>query len=207
MTLSKRKNKTYGKPLNCWFVLSVAVSPGLYYCWRRKPAKIISEGELLLYREAKRLFNQTRSGIGYVKLCRALDKSGFAIGETRTRTIMRKLSLKCTQRLSYKSTTNSNHSNRISPNVLDQQFNPDKPNQVWSTDIMYLPTRQGWVYLAIVMDLHSRKIVGWSMSERMSTALIMSALQYAYALRKPPRSLLHHSDRGSQYTSRVYRKN
>ena len=185
---------------------ALRVSPGAYYRWRRKPSKIISEDELLLYREAKRLFNQTRSGIGYVKLCRALNKSGFVIGETRTRTIMRKLSLKCTQRQSYKSTTNSNHNNRISPNVLDQQFNPDKPNQVWSTDITYLPTRQGWVYLAIVMDLHSRKIIGWSMAERMTTGLIMRALQHAYALRKPPPGLLHHSDRGSQYTSRIYRR-
>jgi putative transposase len=98
---------------------------------------------------------------------------------------MRKLSVKCTQRLSYKSTTNSNHNNRISPNVLDQQFNPDKPNQVWSSDITYLPTREGWVYLAIVMDLHSPKIVGWSMAERMTTALIMRE-----------RGLVHHSDRG-----------
>ena len=163
---------------------ALRVSPGAYYRWRRKPSKIISEDELLLYREAKRLFNQTRSGIGYVKLCRALNKSGYVIGETRTRTIMRKLSLKCTQRQSYKSTTNSNHNNRISPNVLDQCFNPEGPNQIWSTDITYLPTRQGWVYLVIVMDLHSRKIVGWSMAERMTTGLIMRALQHAYALRK-----------------------
>jgi putative transposase len=110
----------------------------------------------LLYREAKRLFNQTRSGIGYVKLCRALNKLGFVIGETRTKTVMRKLNLVCRQRKPYKSTTNSNHTNGISPNLLDQNFNPEKANQAWSTDITYLPTRQGWVYLAIVMDLHSR---------------------------------------------------
>ncbi|MBL4673922.1 MAG: DDE-type integrase/transposase/recombinase [Arenicella sp.] len=73
-------------------------------------------------------------------------------------------------------------------------------------DITYLPTRQGWVYLAIVMGLHSRKIIDWSMAERMTTSLIMRALQHAYALRKPPRGLLHHSDRGSQYTSCAYRK-
>jgi putative transposase len=119
---------------------------------------------------------------------------------------MRKLNLRCTQRQSYKSTTNSNHSCRISPNLLGQLFNPGKPNQVWSTDITYLPTREGWVYLAIVMDLHSRKIVGWSMAERMTKALIMRTLQHAYVLRKPPRGLLHHSDRGSQYTNRTYRK-
>ena len=185
---------------------ALRVSPGAYYRWLRKPAKVISEDELLLYREAKRLFNQTRSGIGYVKLCRALNKSGFVIGESKTKTIMRKLNLKCTQRLCYKSTTNSKHNNRISPNVLDQCFNPNEVNQVWSTDITYLPTRQGWVYLAIVMDLHSRKIIGWSMNKRMTTALIMRALQHAHTLRKPPRGLLHHSDRGSQYTSHAYRK-
>lgn len=141
-----------------------------------------------------------------MKLCRALNKSGFVIGETRTRTVIRKLSLRCTQRQPYKSTRSSNHNNRISPNALDQQLNPDKPNHVWSTDITYLPTRQSWAYLAIVMDLHSRKIVGWFMAERMTTALIMRALQHAYALSKPSRGLLHHSDRGSQYTSRAYRK-
>ena len=84
--------------------------PSAYYHWRRKPIKIISESELLLYREDKRLFKQTRSGIGYVKLCRAFNRSGFAIGETKTRSIMRKLGLVCTQRLRYKSTTNSKHS-------------------------------------------------------------------------------------------------
>lgn len=185
---------------------ALRVSTGAYYHWRRKPTKLISEQELSLYRETKRLFNQTRSGIGYVKLCRALNKLGFKIGETRTRTIMRKLDLVCSQRRSYKCTTNSHHANAISPNLLDQKFNPSKANQVWSTDITYLPTRQGWVYLAIVMDLYSRKIVGWSMNERMTTKLILRALRQAHALRKPAFGLLHHSDRGAQYTSAAYRK-
>lgn len=160
----------------------------------------------MLYREAKRLFIQTHSGIGYVKLCKALNKAGFVIGETRTRTIMRKLKLVCTQRLSYKSTTNSHHHYGISENILDQQFNPGKGNQVWSTDITYLKTRQGWVYLAVVMDLYSRKIVGWAMDKRMKTGLIKRALAHAYILRKPPKGLIHHSDRGSQYASHAYRK-
>jgi len=167
---------------------------------------LITEEELRLYREAKRLFHQTRSGIGYVKLCKALNKSGFAIGETKTRTIMRKLNLVCSQRVSYKSTTNSNHKYGISENILDQKFNPKQENQIWSTDITYLKTRQGWVYLAIVMDLYSRKIVGWAMSKRMTSALIKRALEQAYTLRKPPKELLHHSDRGSQYASHAYRQ-
>ena len=107
---------------------------------------------------------------------------------------MHKLGLKCTQYQPYKSTTNSHHNNRKSASVLDQQFNPDKPNQFWSTDITYLPTHQGWVYLAIVMDLHSLRIVGWSMAERMTTALIMRALQHAEALPKPSQVMLYHGD-------------
>ena len=190
--------------IDCCRVLRV--SPGAYYHWKRKPTKIINEEELLLYREAKRLFNQTRSGIGYVKLCRALNRSGFTVGETKTRSVMKKLGLVCTQRLRYKSTTNSNHKLGISDNILNQQFNPETENQVWSTDITYLKTRQSWVYLAIVMDLYSRKIVGWSMNKRMTSGLIIRALQQAHALRKPPKGLLHHSDRGSQYASHAYRK-
>lgn len=184
---------------------ALRVSTGAYYHWRRKPAKLISAQELSLYREAKRLFNETRSGIGYVKLCRGLNKAGFIIGETRTKTIMRKLNLVCSQRRAYKCTTNSNHNNAISANLLDQKFDPSGANQTWSTDITYLPTHQGWVYLAIVMDLYSRKIVGWAMGKHMTTELIMRALKHAHALRKPARGLLHHSDRGAQYTSHAYR--
>ena len=147
------------------------MSTGSYYHWRRKPAKFISAQELSLYREAKRLFTETRSGIGYVKLCRSLNEAGFTIGETRTKTIMRKLNLICSQSRAYKCTTNSNHNNAISANFLVQDFNPTEPNQKWSTDITYLPTRQGWVYLAIVMDLYSRRIVGWAMSQRMTAQL------------------------------------
>jgi putative transposase len=185
---------------------ALRVSTGAYYHWRRKPAKLISSQELSLYREAKRLFNETRSGMGYVRLCRGLNKAGFTIGETRTKTIMRKLNLVCSQRRAYKCTTNSHHNNTISTNLLDQKFNPAGANQIWSTDITYLPTRQGWTYLAIVMDLYARKIVGWAMSKRMTTALIVRALEHAHALRKPPRGLLHHSDRGAQYTSHAYRE-
>ena len=92
---------------------ALRVSTGSYYHWRRKPAKLISAQELSLCREVKRLFNETRSGIGYDKLCRGLNKAGFAIGETRTKTIMRKLNLVCRQRRAYKCTTNSNHNNAI----------------------------------------------------------------------------------------------
>ena len=97
-------------------------------------------------------------------------------------------------------------SHAIADNHLDQQFNPTQPNQVWSTDITYLRTAEGWLYLAIVMDLHSRRIVGWAMDRRMTQALVARALMMAIALRKPDEGLLQHSDRGSQYTSKRYRK-
>ena len=93
---------------------ALRVSTGAYYHWHRKPAQFISAQKFSLYREAKRLFNEIRSGIGYVKLCRGVNKSGFIIGETRTKTIMRKLNLVCSQRRAYKCTTNSNHNNAIS---------------------------------------------------------------------------------------------
>lgn len=122
---------------------ALRVNPGAYYHWRRKPVRVINENVLLLYREAKRLFNHTRSGIGDVKLCRGLNKSGFVIGEARTKIIMRKLGLACGQRKSYKSTTNSRHSNAISPNILDQRLYLEAKNHVLSTGIMNLQTRQG----------------------------------------------------------------
>lgn len=88
---------------------------------------------------------------------------------------------------------------------MKRNFEVTAPNTVWASDISYLPTTEGWLYLAVVIDLHSRLVVGWSMSERMTTALPLAALQMAYERRRPPPGLLHHSDRGSQYASRAYR--
>ncbi len=105
----------------------------------------------------------------------------------------------------YRVTTDSNHAQRVAENLVLRQFGALAPNTVWCADMTYVWTREGWLYLAVVLDLHSRKVVGWSMSERMTTNLPLAALQMAYERRRPPPGLLHHSDRGSQYASRAYR--
>ena len=182
------------------------VSTSAYYAWRKRPARLISAETLQLYRRAKALFQQSRESLGSRGLSQALRKEGYAAGRYRARSLMKALHLRVVQRQRYKVTTKSNPDHAIADNHLDQQFNPTQPNQVWSTDITYLRTAEGWLYLAIVLDLHSRRIVGLAMDRRMTQALITRALMMAIALRKPDEGLLHHSDRGSQYTSKRYRK-
>jgi len=114
---------------------------------------------------------------------------------------MRKLKLVVKQRQTYKVTTKRKHSDIVADNVLNQQFNPTLANLVWAGDVTYLRTNQGWMYLAIVMDLYSRRIVGWAISPRMTVDLVERALQMAINIRQPSSGLLFHSDRGSQYTS------
>lgn len=134
-----------------------------------------------------------------------LREEGFKIGRYRTRTLMRKLKLKVKQRVAYKITTKRKHSDQVADNLLNQNFNPVAPNEIWAGDVTYLRTAEGWMYLAIVMDLYSRRIVGWHIDKRMTTDLIGKAMIKAMILRQPKRGLVFHSDRGSQYTSKWYR--
>lgn len=114
------------------------------------------------------------------------------------------LEVRCKRK--FRVTTKSTHRQPVAENVLNREFQASAPNQKWVTDITYLPTTDGWLYLATVMDLHSRKIVGWAMSERLETPLVMEALQMALERRRPGAGLLRHSDRGSQYASEAYRQ-
>ena len=117
---------------------------------------------------------------------------------------MKKLALEVKRKKRFVLTTDSKHDSAVAENVLNRKFSPDGINQVWTTDISYLWTRRGWVYLAVVIDLYSRRVVGWNIGETMQTSLVARALMMAVNLRKPPRGLLHHSDRGSQYASKEY---
>ena len=180
------------------------VSRSAYYDLLTKPAKIISENELNLYRTANRLFKRSRNSLGSRQLAKKLREEGFIIGRYRTRSIMRKLGLVVTQRQAYKITTKRKHSDSVADNVLSQHFNPPQPNKPWAGDITYLRTNQGWLYLAIVMDFNSRRIIGWSLSKRMTVSLVERALQMAITLRRPDSGVLFHSDRGSQYTSKPF---
>ena len=181
------------------------MSRSAYYAWLKRLAEVITSEQLHLYRQAKAIFKESRSSLGYRELRKRLCNEGFTISDYGTQKLMNKLGLVVTQRIAYKVTTKRKHSDAVADNLLNQNFNPVAPNQIWAGDVTYLKTGEGWMYLAIVMDLYSRRIVGWHIDKRMTTDLVSKAMMKAYKLRQPPKGLVFHSDRGSQYTSKRYR--
>lgn len=159
-----------------------------------------------MYRKARELFKDSRESLGSRQLSQKLREKDFNVGRYKTRSIMRKLGLVVKQRRAYKVTTKRKHSDSVADNILDQQFNPTEVNTVWAGDVTYLRTNEGWMYLAVVMDLCSRRVIGWAQSKSMSVDLVKRALEMAITLRKPKAGVLFHSDRGSQYTSKGFRK-
>tara|TARA_R110002050_G_scaffold271009_5_gene414160 strand:+ start:1547 stop:2107 length:561 start_codon:yes stop_codon:yes gene_type:complete len=178
------------------------VSRSAYYAWLNQPAKIITAEHLRLHRRAKTIFKQSRNSLGYLELRKRLCKDGLQVNEYGVQKLMAKLGLYLTQRIAYKVTTKRKrkHSDAVADNLLNQNFNPVAANQVWAGDITYLKTGAGWMYLAIVMDLYSGRIVGWHIDKRMTTDLVSKAMIKAYNLRQPPKGLIFHPDRSSQYT-------
>ncbi|WP_284242712.1 IS3 family transposase [Thalassotalea insulae] len=181
------------------------INRSAYYAWLKRPAKIITAEQLNLYRKAKYFFEKSRNSLGYRELRKKLRREGFNVSDYGVQKLMATLGLVVTQRVAYKVTTKRKHSDAVADNLLNQNFNPVAPNQVWAGDVTYLRTGEGWMYLAIVMDLYSRRIVGWHIDKRMTTDLVSKAMMKAYNLRQPPKGLVFHSDRGSQYTSKRYR--
>ena len=182
----------------------MSVSKSGYYDWHKRPANVISLETLKLYRLVRQLFKQSRGSLGNREMVKKLRKEGYQVGRYLVRKIMHRLRLKVTQRCAYKVTTQRKHSDAVADNLLNMNFNPVSANQVWASDVTYLKTGEGWMYLAVVMDLYSRRIVGWHIDKRMTTDLISKALIKAYNLRQPARGLVFHSDRGSQYTSKQF---
>jgi len=140
------------------------------------------------------------------RLSDALGTAGLKARRYKVGRLMTQLGLEVRYPKKFKITTDSNHSETISPNILNRQFDVTEPNTVWTTDITYVWTLEGWLYVAIVIDLFSRKVVGWSIDDHMRTSLCTRALQMAFWRRKPGSGIIHHSDRGSQYASKEYRK-
>lgn len=163
-------------------------------------------GEAALINRIKEIFAEYRASCGSRRMVKHLLNEGYQIGRYKVRRIMRQLGLIAKTPTRFKLTTDSKHSLPVAANVLDRKFDVESPNSVWTADISYVWTFEGWLYLAVVMDLHSRQIVGWAMNERMKTQLVLDALAMAYWKRKPSKGLLHHSDRGSQYASHDYQK-
>ncbi len=155
--------------------------------------------------QLKTAFDKSGRSYGSRRLLKVLRAKGLQLGRHRVRRLMREHRLRTVWHRKFVHTTDSRHSLPVAPNVLDRQFDPAGPNQAWVSDITYLRTRSGWLYLAVVMDLFSRKIIGWAMAPSMPAELVCAALRMAIAQRRPAPGLIVHSDRGSQYASEAYR--
>jgi transposase InsO family protein len=149
---------------------------------------------------------ESRGTYGSPRVHAELRCQGIEVGRNRVERLMRAEGVTARLKRRFRRTTDSAHDYPVAPNTLDRQFETDEPNQVWTTDITYIWTQEGWLYLAVVMDLFSRRIVGWSMSDNMRTELVLAALTMAIGNRLPDGELMHHSDRGSQYASFSYQK-
>ena len=143
---------------------------------------------------------------GRPRMTEELQELGFEIGHRRVGRLMKQNGIKVVRTHKYKTTTDSVHNLNMAPNLLDQDFATTGPNQKWAGDISYIWTQEGWLYLAVIMDLYSRRVVGWAVSNRMKKNLAIRALKMAINLRQPPRGCIHHTDRGSQYCSHDYQK-
>lgn len=186
------------------------VSPSGYYDWHKRlttpgPRAVQTQA---LADEIKSIHAQSRQTYGSPRIMMELRKTGARHGRNRIAHIMRRESLCGRQKMRYRvQTTNSNHHEPIAPNRLMEAAKPSRANQIWVADITYIDAgAQGWLYLAAILDLYSRKVVGWAMAERIDTALILNALSMALLHRQPPANLLFHSDRGVQYASGTYRQ-
>jgi len=182
------------------------VSKSAFYAWKAHPTIVITADDLHLYRRMKALFQASRGSLGSRELAKKLREEGFTISRERVRKLMKKLNLVVKQRVAYKVTTKRKRGDQVADNLLNQNFNPVATNEVWAGDMTYLKTGEGWMYLAVVMDLYSRRIVGWHIDRRMTTDVICKAMIKAVNHRQPPKGLVFHSDRGSQYTSKCFRQ-
>jgi putative transposase len=181
------------------------VSRSRYYTWRKNPLSYQAQEDAALTEQIKSVFVEGRMVYGARKIKYRLEQQSVIVSRKRISRLMKTSGLQLKTKRKFKVTTDSKHSLVISPNLLQRQFYVDKPNLVWAGDITYIPTKNGWLYLATVMDLYSRKIVGWSMDTSIQTALVNDAITMAIWKRKPAKGLIWHSDRGSQYCSKSHR--
>ncbi|PLX88685.1 MAG: hypothetical protein C0614_02325 [Desulfuromonas sp.] len=186
---------------------TLGVSKSGYYAWKnRKPSARKQEDERLKV-AIRAAHERGRGTYGPEKIQDELaDVERIEVGINRIKRLRRQMSIRCKQVKKFKATTDSNHNLPVAPNLLDQKFTMSEPNQAWVADITYVATEEGWLYLAAIKDLWNKEIVGYAMSHRMTQDLVGRALFRAVATRRPPKGLIHHSDRGSQYCSRRYQK-
>ncbi len=205
----ERHKKLWPITLQCE-VLNVSTS-GYFERQRRKltdrpsaPSKRLSDAALLVY--IKAVHAASKGEYGWPRIWRELRASGVRVWKERVRRLMKEHGIKARGKRKFVVTTDSKHNLPIAPNLLNRNFQPDAPDCVWTSDITYIQTDAGWLYLAVVLDLYSRQVVGWSMQPHMQTSLVTDALRMAWFRRRPEPGLIFHSDRGSQYCSHAFQQ-
>jgi transposase InsO family protein len=182
------------------------VSASGYYAWRQRPEGAREAANHNLVTEIRRVHGDSKGRYGSPRVHATLRAEGRRIGRNRVAKLMRRHGICARQRRRFCLTTDSRHDLPVAPNLLGRRFTASAPDRVWLADITYIPTAEGWLYLAVVLDMFSRRVVGWAMDERITQELALNALRMAIATRRPAPSLLHHSDRGSQYAAHAYRR-
>jgi putative transposase len=181
------------------------VSSSGYYAWRKRPSSVREMANNALLKEIKAAHQASNGVYGSPRIYHEV-KGKVQCSENRVARLMKKHGIAAKQKKRYKRTTKANGAHPVTPNLLNQDFSAAAPNKKWTTDITYIPTLEGWLYLAVVLDLFSRRVVGWAMSARMTSNLVIDAFKMAVRQRQPAIGLIHHSDRGSQYTGSAYQQ-
>jgi transposase InsO family protein len=182
------------------------VSPSGYYAWRKRPGSARAQRRTQLRTAIREAYAASRKTYGSPRVTAALNQGGVSCCVNTVAKIMRQDGLAARVRRRFKVTTDSSHDLPTAPNRLDRCFVRNRANEVWVSDITFIGTEEGWLYLATEMDLYSRKIVGWALADRLTAELVAEALRMAVVQRRPPSGLLHHSDRGCQYASGLFRR-
>jgi putative transposase len=185
-------------------VLDVARSG--YYAWLTRPESVRAQEDTRLLKQMTAIHQKSRQTYGHRRIHAELRQDGETCGKGRVSRLMRQHKLVARLRRKHRTTTDSTHQEAVAPNLLDRQFAVSAPDHVWVSDITYIATWDGWLYLATVMDLGTRQIVGWSLGTTLERSLVINALTDALQRRRPAPGLIHHSDRGSQYASRDYQQ-
>jgi putative transposase len=201
--MMKEQRLNYPIPL-LGHMLSVSASG--YYSWVDRPLSQRAREEIRLELEIRAADRRTRQTYGPERLQYDLAEHGIRVGICRIKRIRKKLGIRCKQKRKFKATTHSRHKLPVAENLLEQQFKVSQPNKVWLSDITYVPTDEGWLYLAGHKDLFNSEIVGYAMGERLTRNLVSQSLLKAIAVKRPAGGLIHHSDRGSQYCAHEYQQ-
>jgi putative transposase len=180
------------------------VSTSGYYAWRGRPPSKREMANRALTAKIQEEFKKSGETYGSPRIYQVMRKLGLMCSQNRVARLMSAADLKAKQTRKYRSTTRRNKADRAAPNILQRDFSAEAPNKKWVADITYIATQEGWLYLATILDLFSRRVVGWAMSPRMTSDLTLSALDMATRRCRPGRGLIHHSDQGSQYTDSKY---